>query len=283
MKVAGVALHQVSPVSGGDIAQAFRATTEDGAVVFAKRLPDAPPGLFAAEAAGLERLRVAGGPRLPAVVAVADDGLVLEWVEPTSPSEDVARRFGRELARMHRATAPQFGADSPGYLATLPLDNAPAADWPVFHRDRRLLPFLELARNRAVIDGSDEAVIEEVSRRLADLAGPPEPPALVHGDLWWGNLLWSAAEGGAVWLVDAGAAHYGHREIDLAMLALFDAPHLDVLVEAYDGEYPLAPGWRDRQPLHQVLPLLAHALLFGGGYGAQAAGAASRALRAVDG
>ena len=107
-----------------------------------------------------------------------------------------------------------------------------------------------------------------------------EPPARLHGDLWSGNVLWTADE--AV-LIDP-AAHGGHREADLAMLALFGAPHLERVLAAYDEAAPLADGWRERVPLHQVHPLLLHAVLFGGSYGGAgvcaAAGATSeRAAR----
>jgi len=105
-----------------------------------------------------------------------------------------------------------------------------------------------------------------------DLSGPPEPVARLHGDLWAGNVLWTA--GGAV-LIDP-SAHGGHRETDLAMLALFGAPFLDRAVAAYDARWPLAEGWRDRVGVHQLYPLLVHAVLFGAGYGAQAVAVARR-------
>ncbi|MGK8486610.1 fructosamine kinase family protein [Nocardia asiatica] len=107
-----------------------------------------------------------------------------------------------------------------------------------------------------------------------DLAGPAEPPARVHGDLWSGNILWTRER---AMLVDP-AAHAGHRETDLAMLALFGAPHLDRIRAAYHETSPLADGWRDRTPLHQLHPLLVHVVLFGAGYRAQTLAAAGAAL-----
>jgi fructosamine-3-kinase len=114
-----------------------------------------------------------------------------------------------------------------------------------------------------------------VCERIDELAGPPEPPARLHGDLWSGNVLWS---GDGAWLVDP-AAHGGHRETDLAMLALFGCPHLSIVLAAYDEAYPLADGWRRRVALHQLFPLLVHTVLFGGGYAEQTIAAARAALR----
>ena len=118
-------------------------------------------------------------------------------------------------------------------------------------------------------------MIERVCERLPELAGPAEPPARLHGDLWSGNVLWSSD---GAWLIDP-AAHGGHRETDLAMLALFGCPHLDTVLAAYDEAAPLAAGWRDRVPLHQLFPLLVHVVLFGRGYAGQAVAAARTALR----
>jgi fructosamine-3-kinase len=228
--------------------------------------------MFPAEARGLDRLRISGGPPVPGVTAVGEDGIVLEWIPAAAPSREAAERFGRALATMHQAGDVDFGADRPGYLATIPLDNGFDSDWPTFYARCRLLPLLEAARRRGAVDADEAAVIERVVERLPEVAGPAEPPALIHGDLWSGNLLWSVD--GSVWLVDAASAHHGHRETDLAMLALFGAPFLEEIVASYDAAYPLATGWQSRVPLHQLLPLLAHAVLFGRGYGARAAAAA---------
>jgi fructosamine-3-kinase len=124
-----------------------------------------------------------------------------------------------------------------------------------------------VAFNRGRLDAGDANSLCEVLDRLDDLAGPDETPARIHGDLWSGNIIW--ANDGCPRLVDP-ATHGGHRETDLAMLALFGAPHLDRLFVAYDEMYPLADGWRARVGLHQLHPLLTHAALYGGSYGGRA-------------
>jgi fructosamine-3-kinase len=85
----------------------------------------------------------------------------------------------------------------------------------------------------------------------------------------------AAARDGRPWLIDP-AAYGGHREIDLAMLALFGAPSPRTLA-AYEEVHPLAAGHRERMPLWQLFPLLVHAVLFGGSYGAAAVRAAQAA------
>ena len=220
------------------------------------------------------------GAPVPEVVAATGERLVLAWIEPGRPTPGAAEQFGRELARTHRHGAPRFGAPWPGAIGPLPLDNRPVDSeaghpWCSFYVGRRIEPFLRLAVDTGSIAGGDRRAVEQVIDRIAELSGPPEEPSRIHGDLWSGNLVWGAD--GRVWLVDP-AAHGGHRETDLAMLALFGTPHLDRIVDAYDEEWPLAPGHQDRVALHQLHPLLVHAALFGPSYGARAGSAARRAL-----
>lgn len=277
--VLGAAVLRAVPVPGGDIALAHRVDLRDGRTAFVKTLADAPEGFFAVEAEGLGRLAGAGrrgGVPVPAVLAVDADLLVLEWVEPGRATPEAAHRFGRALARTHATGAPALGAPRDGFVGTLPLPNAPLPSWPEFFVRRRIEPFLRLALDSGSIGRDDAAAVERVCSRIHALAGPPEPPALLHGDLWSGNVVWSAQ--GEAHLVDP-AVHGGHRESDLAMLALFGAPHLARVLAAYEEEAPLAEGWRQRVPLHQLHPVLVHAALFGAGYGTQAGALARAALR----
>lgn len=271
----GSSVVATSPVAGGDIATATRLRLSSGQTALMKTLPHAPEGFFEAEAAGLAWLaEVDGGVPVPEVLAAASDCLVLAWVEQGSKTPvEAATTFGQQLATTHAAGADGWGLDHDGFIGRLPLPNRTAGSWAEFYAVRRLLPYLKLARDRGNVSEADAAAVEGVVRRIVELAGPDEPPARLHGDLWSGNVLWGQES--RVWLVDP-AAHGGHRETDLAMLALFGCPQLQRVMDAYQEAAPLADGWEDRVPLHQLFPLLVHASLFGGGYGARAGEAARR-------
>jgi fructosamine-3-kinase len=271
--VLGTAVRRAAQLGGG----AVRVDLADGRVVVVKA---GRPGAVAAEVAGLRWLRVEGAPPVPAVLAAEPDHLVMEDVPTGSPGPAAAAALGRGLAAVHAAGAPAFGAPPPGgpadaFIGHAPMRNDPAPSWPAWFAADRLLPYLRQAYDAGDMSVEQAAVVEQVCDRIGDLAGPPEPPARLHGDLWSGNVLWSS---GGAWLIDP-AAHGGHRETDLAMLALFGCPHLDAVLGAYDEAAPLAAGWRERVPLHQLFPLLVHVVLFGRGYVGQAVAAARAALR----
>ncbi|MEU6405099.1 fructosamine kinase family protein [Streptomyces sp. NPDC046985] len=253
------------------------ATLDDGRVVMAKRGHE--PGATRAEAAGLRWLADAGAVAAPAVHGHDRYWLVTDWVPSGRPSAEAALRFGRDLAALHASGAPAFGAAPPGgpeqaYIGLAPMRNAPGGDWPQWYAEHRVLPYLRRAVDDGVLRPAEAAVFDGVLERLPDLAGPAEPPARLHGDLWNGNVLWG--EDGRVRLIDP-AAHGGHRETDLAMLRLFGCPHLDRVLDGYQEAAPLADGWADRVGLHQLFPLLVHAVLFGRGYAEQAIEAARTA------
>jgi fructosamine-3-kinase len=262
--VVGRPVASLRRVGGGDINDAYRAEFEDGGPAFVKTRADAPPGEYAAEAASLRWLGEPGGVAVPAVLGASDQLLALEWLDEGAAGD--AAELGRGLALMHQAGAETFGGAATIRIGRLELPNAPLADWPTFYAERRLRPLIAPAR----LSAAGNRAVEAVCDRIGDLAGPPEPPARLHGDLWSGNVLWS---GGRPYVIDP-ISYGGHREVDLAMLQLFGAPGARFF-PAYQEIAPLADGWQDRVELYQLFPLLVHAALFGGGY----AGSVERAAR----
>ncbi|MGW5054248.1 fructosamine kinase family protein [Actinokineospora sp. NPDC004072] len=253
-------------------ADVFEVDLADGDLVVAKRHRRA--GQAAAEVGGLGWLAEAAAP-VPGVRAADETWVVMDQIEPGAPSARAAAGLGRAIAGLHAAGAAAFGVGPvvDGWIGQAPMRNVPGQDWPGWYAEHRLLPYLRAAVDAGVLP--DPAPVEAVRERIGELAGPPEAPARLHGDLWGGNVLWAAD--GRAWLIDP-AAHGGHRETDLAMLALFGCPHLETVIAAYEEVSPLAPGWRARVPLHQLFPLLVHTVLFGAGYARQTVSAARAAL-----
>jgi len=273
----GKAVVATTPVAGGDICTSTRLRLSDGRSALIKTRPQAPANFFRTEARGLQWLGTTSGARVPEVLAVEEDCLILQWIETSRPSAEAAEQLGVALAVTHQSGAPVFGTESgvEGFIGTMPMPNRTATSWPEFFATRRILPYLKVARDRSAISAVDAGAVEDVVRRIVSLAGPEEPPSRLHGDLWSGNVLWGSDA--RAWLVDP-AAYGGHRETDLAMLALFGLPQLQRVIEAYQDATPLADGWEERVALHQLFPLLVHACLFGGGYGSRAAESARSLL-----
>lgn len=248
-----------------------------------KQRSDAPDGFFEAEAAGLRWLGEPsddGGARVVRVVSAGPGRIELERVHEGRSTPSAARAFGAALAVTHAAGAAAFGAPPDGwggplFIGRRPLPVAHESSWGRFYARDRVLPYLSIAVEAGGVTSSQFPVIREaVDRVAAGEFDDDEPPARLHGDLWNGNLLWD--DRGGV-LIDP-AVHGGHRETDLAMLALFGAPYLEEIVAGYDTARPLRAGWRDRIPLHQLHPLAVHAAGHGPSYGVALADAARATL-----
>lgn len=265
----------LAALGGGGFGQAMRGQLQDGRQIFVKTDPDASYRFFEQEAEGLRWLAETGGVATPAVLAVEPGLLITEWLDSGSSSKQLATDFGHRLAVTHRYGHTGFGRDEDGFIGSEPLPGGSGhTDWSSFYADQRLRPFLDRAGAAGHITTQDRQVVEQVIDQLNHLAGPEEPPARLHGDLWAGNVLWGPDRAAVI----DPACYGGHRETDLAMLALFGLPHLETVLTSYNQTYPLSSGWQQRVPLHQLFPLLVHAVLFGGAYGHAAGDAARRSL-----
>jgi fructosamine-3-kinase len=221
--------------------------------------------MFAAEADGLAMIEGCGTVRTPKVLGcgTTPEGsfLLLEFIEQGYRPDGFWDAFAEKLAAMHHSTATSFGLDSDNFIGALPQQNRPHQTWPEFYLHERLLPQIDTAKNMKRLQSTDYQLLESVCLRLPDLC-PAEPPALVHGDLWSGNFLCSAA--GEPVLIDPALA-YCHREMDLAMSRLFGGFERP-FYRRYEEVWPLEPGFEQRLPVYQLYYLLVHVNLFGGAY-----------------
>jgi fructosamine-3-kinase len=264
-------------VAGGDINEAYEARWPGGDRLFIKTRTGLAGDAYRTEAEGLRWLAEARALRVPKVVAQSAPGdpiafLALEHMARTAPALDHDERLGDGLAALHAAGAPGFGYADDNWIGSLPQSNRAHDTWPAFYAEERVLPLVRRAVDGGHAPASWAALAERLAARLPELAGPPEPPARLHGDLWSGNVITDSR--GQPVLIDP-AVYGGHREIDLAMLALFGGLSPRV-VAAYEARTPLAAGWKARTRVWQIYPLLVHTVLFRGSY-VDAAEAAMRA------
>lgn len=268
-----VSVARLRRVSGGSINQAAVVETSAGEF-FVKWNRHPIPDQFDREAEGLAALQGSdSGLRIPEPIAWRRPRgdtpafLVLEYLEPGRRVADFDAQLGRGLAALHRTSAERFGFQHDNYCGATPQPNTWEGDWITFYREHRLRHQLQLAVDNRGVSGVDRRAYETMLDRLdVSLGIDPEPPALIHGDLWSGNL--HVAPDGRPGLIDP-AAYFGHREAELGMMNLFGG-FSSAVYDAYDESYPLQPGWRERLPLYELYHVMNHYNLFGGHYGAQA-------------
>ncbi len=233
-----------------------------GIAVVTKHWPDAPADYFAAEAAGLATLAGAGALRVPRVLALSAERLVLEDLGEGAPKERFWSLAGRGLAELHSMRGERFGFKRDGYCGLTPQLNTPMDDGWRFFVECRLLPQARRALDAGHLEAGDAHAVERICARLQSLI-PAQAPVLLHGDLWLGNL--HCCGDGVPALIDAGAVHWGWAESELSMLALFGSPQT-ALWNAYAEVAAPAADWRERAPVYNLYHLLNHLNLFGAGY-----------------
>ncbi|MEL7060584.1 MAG: fructosamine kinase family protein [Acidobacteriota bacterium] len=271
-----------SALAGGSIHQVERWRLTGGAPLVLK-ITDGDERVFATEAVGLRALAAAGALRVPRVLGLgrtADRSLTFLALEDLGDGGRTLRddaffeRLGQGLAEVHRtppasiladldATADgPFGFAHDNFLGPTLQPNSWLEDWPTFWRLRRLEPMVALLRARRLLDAELERRLAALGEQLDDLLATSDPPSLLHGDLWSGNVLVDGS--GAPAVIDP-ATYFGHREADLAMTRLFGgfAPRFEA---AYRAAWPLDAGDSDRAAVYELHHLLNHLVLFGGGY-----------------
>jgi fructosamine-3-kinase len=260
-----VELISVSPVSGGDINEAFRFETSSGDFFVKKNSLSRFPRMFEKEASGLKVLAEANEIPVPVVVATGAEKdeafLVLRFIQSGAKPHNFWDGFAKNLARLHKHTAGQFGLDHDNYIGSLYQSNRYHKKWTDFFREERLEIQVKLARDNSAIGKETVWAFERFYNKLDEIF-PVEPPALLHGDLWGGNFMTN--QNGEAVIIDP-AVYFGHREMDLAMSQLFGGFD-GRFYESYHQHYPLEKGWQKRMDYCNLYPLMVHVNLFGGSY-----------------
>jgi fructosamine-3-kinase len=267
-------------VGGGCINRAL-VLEDNGQRCFVKLNSAERLAMFEAEAEGLREIAGTHTVRVPSPVcsgvAAGQAFLALEYLPLRGADARAQERLGRELARMHRVTAPRFGWTRDTTIGSTPQPNDETDDWVAFWRAQRLGFQLGLAAD----NGYGGALQREGERLLEALPaffrGYRPVPSLLHGDLWGGNA--AATDTGAPVIFDP-AVYYGDREADLAMTELFGGFSARFHA-AYREAWPLDEGYRVRKNLYNLYHVLNHLNLFGGGYRAQAQQTIERLLAEV--
>jgi protein-ribulosamine 3-kinase len=262
---------EVSRISGGSINSAYRIGMDDGNVCFVKTNSGHLYDMFRTEARGLGLLREAcRGIRIPDVRGVGVTAgnelswLMLEYIENGSPGTSFFRNFGEYLAGLHRNSSPCFGLDHDNYIGRLEQSNTGHDSWSVFFAQERLLPQLKSAVDNGLLPSSISRNFDILIAGLDDIF-PPEPPALLHGDLWGGNYL---CDGNNTPVMIDPAVYYGHREMEIAFTRLFGGYDPDFYA-GYHEAWPLENGHEQRVDICNLYPLLVHTNLFGSSYAGQ--------------
>jgi fructosamine-3-kinase len=256
--------------SGGDINMAWKISAGRH-TFFAKTNADQhlPDDFYRAETAGLEALRSVGKLMVPRVLETQSKFLLLEWVDNAESPKDFDERFAQAMAQMHRCSSNAFGGCPDNYIGTLPQCNTDTDKWDDFYIHFRLQPLIKRCRDNKRFDAGETRQLEEIYSRISNIF-PPEPPSLLHGDLWAGNVMCDRS--GQPVFIDP-SVYYGHREMDVGMTLLFGGFSVK-MHDIYNELFPLENRWRQRVRCAQLYPLLVHSFLFGGDYPRQALAAA---------
>lgn len=258
------------PVSGGDINRAYALELSNGEKLFLKANLKNNIGFFRAEAKGLAAMRGTKAVKVPDVLAIGTDEensfLLLEHIESGRRTKRSAEELGRGLAKMHLADAllfsrgGKYGFTEDNYIGAGRQINTPKESWIGFFRECRLLPQIRWAD--AYLDRGDRKKLDLLLGKLENYLEEPEKPALLHGDLWGGNVMFGVE--GEPWLIDP-AVYVGHPEADLAMTELFGGFEQSFYA-AYKEAVGIAPEYKERRDLYNLYHLLNHLNLFGGSY-----------------
>ncbi|MEN8248338.1 MAG: fructosamine kinase family protein [Bacteroidota bacterium] len=260
-----VEVYSFKAVGGGSISNAYKLETSTGNYFLKADSRAEAAQMFRAEGKGLKLLRANSRFTIPDFIG-RDAGsstamLLMEHINSAARNKTYWQDLGAWLAELHRTTQQDFGLDTHNFIGSLPQQNNYESTWGEFFINQRIIPQARLALRNGLISAS---FMEDVETTLPEIINlmPEEPPSLVHGDLWSGNLM--VDEKGSPCLVDP-AVYFGHREMDIAFSRLFGGFSHE-FYQSYHNAYPMEPGIEGRIDLYNLYPLFVHLNLFGRSY-----------------
>jgi protein-ribulosamine 3-kinase len=261
-------IDSLKPVGGGCINDAQLLKCISGAVYFLKVNLANLPGMFENEANGLNELKKANAIRVPDVIMVDKNFILLENISSSGKTGNFYAQFGERFAMLHKYTNDMHGFRENNYIGSNPQLNLPSkSEWKDFYWENRILFQYKLCEKNGYATAELKKEIAALENKLDSiLAGSENTPSLLHGDLWSGNYI--VDEKGEACLIDP-AVYYGNREADLAMTKLFGG-FTNEFYKSYLSAYPLPEGWEYRENLYKLYHILNHLNLFGTGYYSQA-------------
>ena len=254
----------VSALAGGDINQVFKLKTNGETFVVKVNGERRFPQLFEKEKLGLHLLADTGIKTPEVIAEFKQDSmqfLVLQYIEEENKTSAFWNNFANDLVKLHQKHSDFCGLGIDNYIGSIEQSNTIKESWEVFFIENRIHPLIHKAFNNGLLQNKHLQGFENIFQKLNEII-PQEPPSLLHGDLWSGNLM--TGKNQCPVFIDP-AVYFGHREMDIAMTRLFggfDNTFLDV----YNEKFPLQKGWKERIAIHNLYPNLVHLLIFGSSY-----------------
>lgn len=260
-----------SPLGGGCINDAQMLKTQSGKKFFIKTNSYLPSDTFIKEAHGLMEIASSKSIKVPEVIAVDNDFILLEFIITGNRIKNFFEKFGRKFAEMHKYYSNDFGFYEDNYIGSNPqiniAENEEKNNWVKFYFNKRLLYQIRLAEKNGYLTPELNKAFLLLENKIESIYnGHKVKPSLLHGDLWGGNYM--IDQNGEACLIDP-AVYYGDREADLAMTKLFGGFGYE-FYQAYNEAYPLDAGYEFRENIYKLYHILNHLNLFGTGYYRQA-------------